>query len=51
VKILAKYLRQLKDRDLLQQSYEISVADHMIPRKQYVGTLANRVWNPPLSKS
>ena len=35
VKILGKYLRQLKDRDLLQQSYDISVADHMIPRKQY----------------
>ena len=35
VKILAKYLRQLKYRDLLQQSYDISVADHMLPRKQY----------------
>ena len=28
-------VRQLKDRDLLQQSYHISVADHMLPRKQY----------------
>jgi NitT/TauT family transport system substrate-binding protein len=35
LKILAKYLRQLRDGDLLQQSYDISVADRMLPRKQY----------------
>jgi len=35
IKILAKYLKQLKDRELLEQSYDISVADHMLPRKQF----------------
>lgn len=35
IKILARYLKQLKDRELLEQSYDISVADHMLPRKQY----------------
>ena len=35
LKILARYLRQLKDKELLEQSYDISVADHILPRKQY----------------
>jgi NitT/TauT family transport system substrate-binding protein len=35
LRILARYLRQLKDKELLEQSYDISVADHMLPRKQY----------------
>ncbi|HEX2929648.1 MAG TPA: ABC transporter substrate-binding protein [Candidatus Binatia bacterium] len=35
LKILARYLRQLKDKESLEQSYDISVADHMLPRKQY----------------
>ena len=35
IRILTKYLKQLKDREALEQSYDISVADHMLPRKQF----------------
>jgi ABC-type nitrate/sulfonate/bicarbonate transport system substrate-binding protein len=35
MKILVKYLKQLKDWEALEQSYDISVAEHMLPRKQF----------------
>jgi len=35
VKTLAKYLRQTKDRQLLEKSYDISTGDNILPRKQY----------------
>ena len=34
IKILTKYLR-MKDQELLEQNYDVSVADHMLPPKQY----------------
>lgn len=35
IKVLAKYLRQTKDRPLLEKSYDISTGDNILPRKQY----------------
>jgi ABC-type nitrate/sulfonate/bicarbonate transport system substrate-binding protein len=35
IRTLAKYLRQTKDRQLLEKSYAISTSDHILPRKQY----------------
>lgn len=35
IKVLAKYLRRTRDRDLLEKSYDISVSDNILPRKQY----------------
>jgi ABC-type nitrate/sulfonate/bicarbonate transport system substrate-binding protein len=35
IKTLAKYLRQTKDRQLLEKSYDISTGDNILPRKQY----------------
>jgi NitT/TauT family transport system substrate-binding protein len=35
LKTLAKYLRQTKDRQLLEKSYDISTSDSILPRKQY----------------
>jgi ABC-type nitrate/sulfonate/bicarbonate transport system substrate-binding protein len=35
VKTLAKYLRQTKDRQLVEKSYDISTSDQILPRKQY----------------
>jgi len=35
LKTLAKYLRRTQDRNLLEKSYEISVNDSILPRKQY----------------
>jgi len=35
VAVLAKYLRQTKNREILERSYELSVTDQKYPRKQY----------------
>lgn len=35
LKTLAKYLRQTKERQLLEKSYDISTSDNILPRKQY----------------
>ena len=35
MKVLAKYLRQKQDRDILQRTYDQSVTDAILPRKQY----------------
>lgn len=35
LKTLGKYLRQTRDRQLLEKSYDISVSDNILPRKQY----------------
>ena len=35
VRTLAKYLRQTRDRQLLEKSYDISTAENILPRKQY----------------
>ena len=35
IKTLAKYLRRTRDRPLLEKSYDISVSDTIMPRKQY----------------
>jgi NitT/TauT family transport system substrate-binding protein len=35
IKTLAKYLRRTRDRHLLEKSYDISVSDTIMPRKQY----------------
>jgi ABC-type nitrate/sulfonate/bicarbonate transport system substrate-binding protein len=35
VAVLAKYLRQTKDREILEKSYELSATDQKYPRKQY----------------
>ena len=35
LKVLAKYLRQKQDRDILQRTYDQSVTDAILPRKQY----------------
>jgi len=35
LRTLAKYLRRTQDRSLLEKSYEISVNDSILPRKQY----------------
>jgi NitT/TauT family transport system substrate-binding protein len=35
IKVLAKYLRRIDDRYLLEKSYDLSVADNILPRNQY----------------
>ena len=35
IKVLGKYLRRTRDRELLERSYDLSVADGILPRKQY----------------
>ena len=35
IKVLAKYLRRVGDRYLLEKSYDVSIADNILPRKQY----------------
>jgi NitT/TauT family transport system substrate-binding protein len=35
IKVLAKYLRRVDDRHLLGKSYDLSIADNILPRKQY----------------
>jgi hypothetical protein len=35
LKALAKYLRQKQDREILQRTYDQSVTDAILPRKQY----------------
>ena len=35
LKVLAKYLRQKQDREILERSYDQSVTEAMLPRKQY----------------
>ncbi len=35
LKVLAKYLRQKQDREILQRTYDQSVTDAILPRKQY----------------
>ncbi|MDZ4342454.1 MAG: hypothetical protein U1E51_08490, partial [Candidatus Binatia bacterium] len=35
IKILAKYMGGIKDRDILEKSYDLAVSDNMLPRKQY----------------
>lgn len=35
IRTLAKYLRQTKERQLLEKSYAISTSDNILPRKQY----------------
>jgi ABC-type nitrate/sulfonate/bicarbonate transport system substrate-binding protein len=35
IKVLAKYLRRVGDRYLLEKSYDVSIADSILPRKQY----------------
>lgn len=35
IRVLAKYLRQTKDRELLEKTYDYTVADDKLPRKQY----------------
>ena len=35
IKVLAKYLGQIKDRDILVKTYDGAVPDNKFPRKQY----------------
>lgn len=35
IRVLAKYMGGLKDREVLEKTYDLAVADHMLPRKQY----------------
>ncbi len=35
IKVLGKYMGGLKDREILEKSYDLAVADNMLPRKQY----------------
>jgi ABC-type nitrate/sulfonate/bicarbonate transport system substrate-binding protein len=35
IKVLAKYLRNVGDRYLLEKSYDLSVAEHILPSNQY----------------
>jgi len=35
IKVLAKYMGGLKDREILEKTYDLAVADPMLPRKQY----------------
>jgi NitT/TauT family transport system substrate-binding protein len=35
IKVLAKYLRQTKEKDILERSYDLSVTDQKYPPKQY----------------
>ncbi|HEX9445154.1 MAG TPA: hypothetical protein VGA73_13600, partial [Candidatus Binatia bacterium] len=35
IKVLAKYVRGISDRELLEKSYDRAVTDETLPRKQY----------------
>ena len=35
IRVLAKYMGGLKDREVLEKTYDRAVADHILPRKQY----------------
>lgn len=35
IRVLAKYMPGIKDRDILEKSYDLAVADNMLTRKQY----------------
>jgi NitT/TauT family transport system substrate-binding protein len=35
IRVLGKYMGGIKDRDILEKSYDLAVADNMLPRKQY----------------
>jgi NitT/TauT family transport system substrate-binding protein len=35
IRVLAKYMPGIKDKDILEKSYDLAVADNMLPRKQY----------------
>jgi NitT/TauT family transport system substrate-binding protein len=35
IAVLAKYMGGIKDREILEKTYDRSVADHILPRKQY----------------
>ena len=35
IAVLAKYMGGIKDRDILETTYDRAVADHIMPRKQY----------------
>ena len=35
IRVLAKYMGGLKDREILEKTYDLAVADNMLPRKQY----------------
>lgn len=35
IKVLAKYMGGLKDREILEKTYDRAVADNILPRKQY----------------
>jgi NitT/TauT family transport system substrate-binding protein len=35
IAVLAKYMGGIKDREILEKTYDRSVADHIMPRKQY----------------
>jgi NitT/TauT family transport system substrate-binding protein len=35
IAVLEKYMRGIKDREILEKTYDRSVADHIMPRKQY----------------
>jgi hypothetical protein len=35
LKVLAKYMRGITDREILEKSYDITIADNMLPAKQY----------------
>ena len=35
IRVLAKYMAGIKDKDILEKSYDLAVADNMLPRKQY----------------
>jgi ABC-type nitrate/sulfonate/bicarbonate transport system substrate-binding protein len=35
IKVIGRYLRQLKDRELLEKSYDVSAGEDVYPRKQY----------------
>ncbi len=35
IRVLAKYMGGLKDREILEKTYDLAVADNMLSRKQY----------------
>lgn len=35
IRVLGKYLRRTEDREVLERSYDLSIADGILPRKQY----------------
>jgi hypothetical protein len=35
IRVLGKYMAGIKDRGVLEKSYDLAVADNMLPRKQY----------------